>query len=180
MVEYDHELLQIMVKDEYAWAMGSFSDRRAKIIVADAWKYMLSCPKFNAVIIDLTDPDLKKDNWATLLKMVMEAIKPLNGGFIMNAGPYIPWNTCKLQNIKTIIETICLHYKDYKYYVYTTYVPTFNSEWTFFAMMHKSQFMKEPEYVSVIPEWIRRSTRVLPNNLIDTPANTAPVITSIL
>jgi hypothetical protein len=47
-------------------------------------------------------------------------------------------------------------------------------------MMHKSQFMKEPEYVSVIPEWIRRSTRVLPNNLIDTPANTAPVITSIL
>ena len=179
MVEYDMELLQIMLKHEYSWAMGAFSDSRTKLIVDDAWKYMVSCPKFNAVIIDLTDPDIQRDNWTNLMKMVMEAIAPLRGGFVMNAGPYIPWNTRNLKEIKIMIENICLQYKDYKYYVYTTFVPSFNSEWTFFAMMHKSRFMTEPEYVTIIPEWIRRNIRVLPNKLIDTPANTAPVMTCI-
>jgi spermidine synthase len=179
MVEYDNELLNIMVKDEYSWAMGAFSDRRAKLIVADAWKYIASCPKFNAVIIDLTDPDIKKDNWAALLKMVMDTVQPLRGGFVMNAGPYIPWNTRNLQDIKKIIENICIQYGEYKYYVYTTFVPSFNSEWAFFVMMHKSRFMVEPEYVTPIPEWIRRNIRILPNTLIDTPANTTPLMTSI-
>ena len=179
MVEYDHELLQIMVKDEYSWAMGAFSDRRAKLIVTDAWKYIASSPKFNAVIIDLTDPDIEKDNWAALLSMVMDAVVPLHGGFVMNAGPYIPWNTRNLQDIKKMIENVCIQYGEYKYYVYTTFVPSFNSEWTFFVMMHKSRFMIEPEYVTAIPEWIRRNIRVLPNTLIDIPANNTPVMTSI-
>lgn len=78
-----------------------------------------------------------------------------------------------------MIENICIHHSEYKYYVYTTFVPSFNSEWTFFAMMHKSRFMTEPEYVTPIPEWIRRNIRILPNTLIDTPANITPLMTSI-
>ena len=83
----------------------------------------------------MTDPDIEKDNWVALLKMVMDCILPLHGGFVMNAGPYIPWNTRNLQDIKKMIENVCIQYSEYKYYVYTTFVPSFNSEWTFFAMM---------------------------------------------
>ena len=79
-----------------------------------------------------------------------------------------------------MIENVCIRYSEYKYYVYTTFVPSFNSEWTFFVMMHKSRFMTEPEYVTAIPEWIRRNIRVLPNILIDNPANNIPVMTTIV
>jgi hypothetical protein len=39
--------------------------------------------------------------------------------------------------------------------------------------------MVEPEFSDVIPEWIRRGIKMLPDSLIENPANTSPVICTI-
>ena len=179
MVDYDAELVEIMVHRGDIWSKSSFNDMRLTCTYEDAWKYMASAPAYNGVIIDLTDPNLEKDNWLNLLNMVMASVKPLKGGFVMNAGLYIPWDTAKLTIIKSMVEEICSLNSGYKYYIYTTFIPSFNGEWTFFAVAHVSQFMKEPDQVFSIPEWIRRSTKVLPNHLIEMQANTNPDITRI-
>jgi spermidine synthase len=166
--------------DGYDWSRGAFNDWRLNLVFEDAWKYMTKIPKFDGVIIDLTDPDLDKDDWSGLLKMVMASVSYNKGGFVMNAGLYLPWSTAKLLQIKDMIEELCRLNRGYKYYVYTTFIPSFNGEWTFFAVAHQSQFMKEPSHVSAIPRWIRRATRVLDSSLIDIPANTVADVSSLV
>jgi spermidine synthase len=172
MVDYDKQLVDIMKKYDAVWAKGAFSSKRLTCRYGDAWEFMLSSGTYNGVIIDLTDPNLNKEKWTVLLESVMNSIMPLKGGFVMNAGPYIPWNKYQLRVIKDMVETICTDYPDYKYYIYTTIVPSFGGEWTFIAVLHKSKFMTDPEYLDIIPEWIRRGTRALPNSLIDNHAIT--------
>ena len=181
MVDYDKDFVEIMRKTEYgyAWSRGAFNDRRLNLVFDDAWKYMQTIPKYDGVIIDLTDPDLDKQDWSGLLKMVMASVSCNKGGFVMNAGLYLPWSTYKLVQIKGLIEDLCKLNRGYKYYVYTTFIPSFNGEWTFFAVAHQSSFMKEPSHVPAIPEWIQRATRVLESYLIDMPADTVPDVTAL-
>ena len=181
MVDYDRQFVEMMrtTANGYAWSRGAFADKRLHIIYADAWKFMASAPHYNAVIVDLTDPNLHKNDWKSLIYYVFTSILPQKGGFVMNAGPYIPWDTVRLAALKHMVETLCLMNHGYKYYIYTTYIPSFHSEWTFIAVAHASQFMKEPDHITVIPEWIRRSTRVLENTLIDKPVSTIPDIATI-
>jgi len=181
MVDYDRQFVEMMraTANGYAWSRGAFADKRLHITYADAWEFMTSAAHYNAVIVDLTDPDLDKNDWKSLLYYVFTSIVPQKGGFVMNAGPYIPWDTARLSRLKHMVETLCLMNRGYKYYIYTTYIPSFHSEWTFIAVAYASQFMKEPDHVRVIPEWIRRSTRVLENTLIDKPVSTIPDIATI-
>jgi spermidine synthase len=122
--------------------------------------------KYDAVIIDLTDPDLKKEMWANLLARVMNTVKIRKGGFVMNAGLYLPWNTSDIKNLVDIIRDLCEKNPEFKYYVYTAFIPSFSGEWTFIAVSHKCKFMMDPEFLTTIPEWIRRSIRMLPDSLI--------------
>lgn len=172
MIDYDKQLVDIMRKYNGVWAKGAFYSKRLTCHYGDAWEFMLSSGIYNGVIIDLTDPNLNKEKWSILLESVMNSITPLKGGFVMNAGPYVPWKTYELKEIKDMVETICTDYPDYKYYIYTTIVPSFGGEWAFIAVLHKSKFMTEPDYLDIIPEWIRRGTRALPNRLIDSHAIT--------
>ena len=58
-------------------------------------------------------------------------------------------------------------------------IPSFNGEWTFIVVSNVKRFMIEPEYLNIIPNWIRRSIHTLDPVLIDEPANTSPIITDI-
>jgi hypothetical protein len=86
----------------------------------------------------------------------------------------MPWNTDSIYTLKNIVEDLCEKNPGYKYYIYTTMIPSFNGEWTFIAVSHvtDNKFMVEPAYLDVIPEWVRRATRMLPNNLIDDSVDT--------
>ena len=96
----------------------------------------------------------------------------------MNAGLYLPWDTRKLQDIVSLIQYLCSKNPEFKYYIYTAFIPSFNGEWTFIAVSHKQTFMIEPEHLNIIPAWIRRSIRTLPDSLLD-PISTVPILTRI-
>ena len=175
MVDYDQEFIELMKTDMgYPWSRGSFNDYRLRCIYEDAWSYMSKSQSYDVVIIDLTDPNLNREKWQELLEMTMNSVSKTKGGFVFNAGIYLPWNTDSIYTLKNIVEDLCEKNTGYKYYIYTTMIPSFNGEWTFIAVSHvtDNKFMVEPAYLDVIPEWVRRATRMLPNNLIDDPVDT--------
>jgi len=167
MVDYDKELVDFMKMHGPEWSMAAFHNPRLKVIYDDAWAFMKTAVDYNGVIIDLTDPDLKNENWSQLLNHTLSSVKPKRGGFVMNAGLYQPWATMKLKEIIAIIKDICMTNYEFKYYVYTTFVPSFNGEWTFIVVAHKDKFMLEPEFSDIIPAWIKRGIKMLPDYLLD-------------
>ena len=96
----------------------------------------------------------------------------------MNAGLYLPWDTRKLQEILGVIRTLCSKNPGFKYYMYTAFIPSFNGEWTCIVVAHKQSFMIEPEHLDIIPAWIRRSIRTLPDSLLES-VSTAPILSKI-
>jgi len=183
MVEYDKELVDLMKTKGDAWSKGAFNDLRLSITYEDAWIYLQNNATYNGVIVDLTDPDLKKQDWLLLLRMVLESVKSTKGGFVMNAGLYFPWKTDELQHIVGIIQRLCMENNEFKYYMYTVFIPSFNGEWTFIVVSHKSSFMIEPEFLTIIPDWIRRGIKTLENKFISTKIdrfpNTFPIESTI-
>jgi spermidine synthase len=175
MVDYDQEFVEKMKTDYgYSWSRGCFNDFRLKCIYEDAWDYMALGFSYDAVIIDLTDPNLNREKWYELLDMTMKSVSKKKGGFVMNAGLYLPWKTDSIYTLKNIVERLCEKNPGYKYYIYTTMIPSFNGEWTFIAVSHvtDNKFMMDPAHLDLIPEWIRRGTRTLANNLIDDSVDT--------
>ncbi|NDB83782.1 MAG: hypothetical protein EB127_13805, partial [Alphaproteobacteria bacterium] len=61
----------------------------------------------------------------------------------------------------------------------TTFIPSFNGEWTFIVVAHKQKFMIEPEFLNVIPAWIRRGIKMLPDELIERSISTEPDLSVI-
>jgi len=181
MIEYDKELVDLM-KEKGSWSQSSFNDPRLSIVYDDAWKYMdENTLSYNGVILDLTDPDIKKDDWKSLLENVIKAVKGVGrGGFVMNAGLYTPWNTEHLISLKGMIEELCAANPEFKYYMYTSIIPSFNGEWTFIVVSHVCRKMISPDHLNIIPYWIRRSIRTLDMVLLEEPIDTGPVISEIL
>jgi len=175
MVDYDEELVEHMQLHGADWSKGAWKDLRLKVIYDCAWKHMTKAGQYDAVIVDLTDPDFKRELWLELLTNILNSVKESKGGFVMNAGLYQPWNTSKLKKLVDLIQHLCTKHPGFKYYIYTAYIPSFNGEWTFIAMVHQQQFMIEPEHLNIIPAWIRRSIRTLPDSLLE-PVSTAPIL----
>lgn len=170
-VDYDRELVEYMKKDK-TWSRGAYNDKRVQCVYEDAFKYIGggSLP-FNGVIVDLTDPDIKRDNWNDLLLQIMSRVAGRRGGFVINAGLYVPWNVVTLKALRAIVEKLCDDFPGYRYHIYTAMIPSFNGEWAFIAVTRGVNFMKEPEHLMTIPAWIRRQIRTLTNAVIDTPTS---------
>jgi len=176
MVDYDKELIEHMKLHGAEWSKGAWKDLRLKVIYDCAWAHMAKGKQYDAVIIDLTDPDFKEHFWLELLINVILSVKKSKGGFVMNAGLYLPWDTVNLQKITSLVQDLCSKNPEFKYYIYTAFIPSFSGEWTFIAVAHKQSFMIEPEYLKQIPAWIRRSIRTLPDSLLES-VSTAPILT---
>lgn len=172
MVEYDKELVNLMKEQGSKWSQGAFNDTRLNVIYDDAWAFMeRNSRAYNGVIVDLTDPDLKKESWKPLLENVLRAVKGVSrGGFVLNAGLYKAWATEDLKELKEYTNELCQANPEFKYYMYTTFIPSFNGEWTFIVVSHISRKMIDPEYLNILPKWIRRSIRMLDTELLDEPS----------
>jgi len=167
-VDYDEELVEYMKRDK-TWSKGAYNDPRIQCVYEDAWDYIGASMPFNGVIVDLTDPDVKRDNWNDLLFQIMVRVAGRRGGFVINAGLYVPWNVDTIKTLRAIVENLCSEFTGYRYHIYTAMIPSFNGEWTFIAVSRSSNFMKEPEHIMSIPAWIRRQIRTLTNTVIDMP-----------
>lgn len=176
MVDYDREFVEFMKNNGNDWSKGSFKNWRLTLGYEDAWAFMRKSHEYNAVIIDLTDPDLNSQDWKGLLMNVMKSVKTTMGGFVMNAGLYLPWDTDDINKIIKLVKEIID--PDFKYYVYTVFIPSFNGEWTYIAVAHKQKFMLEPEFSPVIPAWIKRGIKMLPDSLLK-EVSSEPLVTSI-
>jgi len=179
MVDYDRELIEHMQLHGVQWHKGAFHDLRLRVVYECAWSFMKKGYTFDGVIIDLTDPDFLREKWEELLSLVIDSVREAKGGLVMNAGLYQPWNTSRIQKIVRLIQSLCLKNPEFKYYVYTAFIPSFNGEWTFIVVNHKSKFMIEPEHLNIIPEWIRRSIRTLPEHLIH-DVSTEPILNKFI
>ena len=179
MVDYDRELVEYMQKHGREWSLGAFDDTRLAVHYTDAWEFMKEADAYDGVIVDLTDPNLNRERWEELLENVLQSVKSRKGGFVMNAGLYLPWNTGNIKTIKTIVEQLCVDNPEYRYSIYTAMIPSFNGEWTFVSMFHKGRFMRDPEKLQIIPDWIRRGVRSLDNKFIDRTISTDPDLRKI-
>jgi spermidine synthase len=154
MVDYDSQLVELMCTKGQAWSQGSFQCPCLSIIYDDAWSFIKEEGDYDAVIIDLTDPDFEEMNWSALLMGVMQRIHTNKGGFVMNAGGYDPHNNSHLKKLKMILDHLFQAFPGYQYVFYTTLVPSFGSEWCFVAVYHyKQPISLKPE---IVPDWLRR------------------------
>jgi len=179
MVDYDKELVEFVRVNGPEWSCGAFHDKRLTILFHDAWAFVKTGLEYDGVIIDLTDPDLATEKWPQLLKNVLASIKSRKGGFVMNAGLYQPWSTKKLKDLVSIVKDLCSNNIEFRYYIYTTFVPSFNGEWTFIVVAHKGKFMVEPEFSDVIPSWLKRGIKMLPDEILNEYINGVPDISPI-
>lgn len=179
MVDYDKELVKHMKEYGSTWSQGAFDDPRVTLIYDDAWEYLATERHYDGVIVDLTDPKPNVEKWKIFLLMVMEAIQASNGSFVMNAGLYVPWDTHTLALIVSIVKALVIIYPSYTYYVYTSYIPSFNGEWTFILVHPKSKGITHPGELSVIPAWIRRTIKTLDNEMIYYSITTMPSVLKI-
>lgn len=178
MVDYDKELVDLM-KIRGEWSKGAFNNSKLKLVYDDAWNYMDTAPDYDGIIIDLTDPMVTKEKWMPLLSSVIKSIRTKHGGFVMNAGLYLPWKTEQLKLLKDIIEELCLANPEFKYTMYTTMVPSFNGEWTFIVVYTTRRQMIDPAHLNIVPDWIRRSIRVLDPALLNEVVDTTPILTHL-
>ena len=179
MVDYDKELVDFMKYHGPEWSMGAFHDPRLTVLFHDAWAFVKTGLEYDGVIIDLTDPDLATEKWPELLRYTFASVKSRKGGFVMNAGLYQPWSTKKLKDLVLIVKDLCFKNIEFRYYIYTVFVPSFNGEWTFIVVAHKGKFMVEPEFSDVIPAWLRRGIKMLPDDLLEQYIDGVPQISPI-
>ena len=169
MVDYDSQLVELMCKKGDAWSQGSFQCPCLSIIYDDAWSFVKEEGDYDAVIIDLTDPDFDTQDWTALLVNVMKRVCTLEGGFVMNAGGYDPHSLENLKRLKRILDLVLKHFPGYQYVFYTTLVPSFGSEWCFAAVYHCTRpvcLRREHLTWLPIPDWIKRQILELDSALL--------------
>ena len=68
---------------------------------------------------------------------------------------------------------------EFRYYVYTVFIPSFNGEWTFIVVAHKGKFMVEPEFSELISPWIKRGIKMLPDEILNYDINSVSDVSPI-
>ena len=180
MVDYDKELVTYMKEKGSEWACSSLYNSKLQILYEDAWNYIdTTTVNYAGVIIDLTDPDRTRESWMPLLQSALLRVRQSQGGIVLNAGLYLPWKKDTLLELYAMVKELCSLYKEFNYYMYTAFIPSFHGEWTFIVVSHSKRTMIAPTQLQCIPAWIRRSIVVLDTTLLMEPVDTNPIVTPI-
>jgi len=174
MVDYDKALVEHMKIHGSKWSQGAFNDPRLEIIYRDAWIHLQSAVHYDGVIIDLVDPGSSIHKWSKLLSMVLASVKRSRGAFVMNAGLYLPWKLGELKEVNQMLYELCNANPDYTYTMYTSFIPSFNGEWTFIIVHPIDAHLVPIDNISVIPAWIRRTMKPLSSEMLINNVDTTP------
>lgn len=127
IVELDRSVIEMVKKNVPEVPRNSFEDERVKLIIGDGRKYVESCEeKYDAVILDLTDPYgqavrlYTKEFYSMVRRLIRE------GGLMVTHSEGIHLNRLTFQRIYRAIKEVFR-----KHAVAKAYVPSFNDEWSF-------------------------------------------------
>ncbi|BCS91937.1 Polyamine aminopropyltransferase [Metallosphaera sp. J1] len=148
MVDIDQAVIDFARKHLAEWHMGSFDDPRTTLVIDDALKYVeRTQEKFDAVILDLTDPIMGNSSYKLYTREFYEKLSRLvstDGGIVTQATS----PSFSLDTFSVIYNTLRSVFR--KVSASITYVPSFDGLWGF----------------------VYASNRVTPNELSPTTVNT--------
>lgn len=124
MIDWDQELVEFFRDFETDWHKGALKSPKLYIEYADIFEVSKQRRMYDVVIVDLTDPDMSDPRWAAVIKQIAKWKNP-GGGFIMNAGGVLPWDSGAVPQIKSILGSL------FPVVSFKTFVPSFCREWAF-------------------------------------------------
>lgn len=127
MVELDESVIEMVKRNLPEVPGSSFEDPKLKLIIGDGRKYVEGCEeKYDAVILDLTDPYGQAVRLYTkeFYSMVRKLLK--DGGIMVTHSEGVHVNRLTFQRIYRAIKEVFR-----KHAVAKAYVPSFTDEWSF-------------------------------------------------
>ena len=124
MVDWDAELVAWMREREAGEAVrAAFADPRLLVIAEDANVFLSNTSTlFDAVFIDLLDPDM--DTWEWLAGVLMKAVAHLSPGGILTVN--LGSNRIIIKKLLAYLHQICYQWKIVPYSIF---VPSFQEPW---------------------------------------------------
>ena len=129
MVDIDEKVVEFAKKYLVEWHQGAFDDPRVKVVIGDAYDYVMNTKeKFDAVIMDLTDPIKGSPSQRLYTVEFFSRIKNIineNGGFVtQSTSP-----SFSLETFATIYNTVSKVFENTTYSI--VYIPAFDGLWGF-------------------------------------------------
>ncbi|MEM0373813.1 MAG: polyamine aminopropyltransferase [Sulfolobaceae archaeon] len=129
MVDIDESVVEFAKRYLEEWHKGAFNDPRAKIVIADGYEYVKnSNERFDAVILDLTDPQKNSPSVKLYTKefyvMLKKILNPKGGIVTQATSP-----SFSLEVFSVIYNTLKQVFRFVSPAI--TYVPSFDGLWGF-------------------------------------------------
>jgi spermidine synthase len=143
MIDWDKELVTWFHRYEPIWTnlngRNIFDDPRLTVEHDDVFELIKETRSYDAIFVDLVDPDLTDPRWKELFLGLPRWIKG-EGLITINAGSVLPWDHRAMKQIVDLYKSA--GYLDIPRYgypqpditTYTQYVPSFGSEWGFVCL----------------------------------------------
>jgi spermidine synthase len=155
MIDFDQELVHLFRDNFPSWHAGSFSDPRVRLQFADVRKALKEDAKrYDVIIVDLTDAfTLDADFLGLLARHAHE-----DTSIVIQAGQWSQFRVKELKEQQAALAA-CL---PGEWTAYHTYVPFFQSEWTFFLNSNELPQPKVAVPTATLSEDILRAMFVAP------------------
>ncbi len=129
MVDIDQKVIEFAKKYLVDWHQGAFDDSRVKVVIGDAYDYVMKTQeKFDAVIMDLTDPVKGSPSQRLYTLEFFARVKDIlneGGGFVtQSTSP-----SFSLETFATIYNTVSKVFRKTSYGI--VYIPAFDGLWGF-------------------------------------------------
>ncbi|WP_338601190.1 polyamine aminopropyltransferase [Sulfolobus tengchongensis] len=152
MVDIDDKVIEFARKYLYEWHQGAFDDKRTNLIIGDGYKFVEETKeKYDAVILDLTDPIKDSTSYKLYTKEFYEKLKRIlneKGGIVTQATS----PSFSLEVYVTIYNTIKDVFKEAS--ASYTYMASFDGLWGFVYGGVRPDLISENEINTRIEERI--------------------------
>lgn len=128
MIDWDEELVDYFKKNGSEWHQGVFSNPNLTVLHEDVFTMKPPVEPYDAVIVDLVDPDWNDPQWPALIRSLATEWTAPGGKLVVNAGGVYPWDMSAATRIQTLLEPLCAGGESC---CDTVFVPSFGREWAF-------------------------------------------------
>ncbi|ADB87256.1 spermine/spermidine synthase domain-containing protein [Saccharolobus islandicus] len=157
MVDIDEKVIEFAKKYLYEWHQGAFEDKRTSLVITDGLKFINETKdKYDAIILDLTDPIKDSTSYMLYTKEFYEKLRGIlnqGGGIVTQATS----PSFSLEVYVTIYNTIKEVFKEAS--ASYTYMASFDGLWGFVYGGVRPDLLSEDEVNSRIRERISGQLR---------------------